>query len=89
MQGIKILNKTIKKEWEIGLNLLPPLEFSHLFRLKKEELMKKTVDGKKDWLAIVRLGRALYDDTLHINDEFETNTALRDWIGLPKEIGRT
>ena len=66
-----------------GLSKLPMLEFSHLFRLSMHELMKKSLEGKKDWLVTVRLGRNLYNDTSS-PDEFETNLTLRNWIGLPK-----
>ena len=84
MQGIQVLNRVIKTEWELGLHNLPMLEFSHLFRGTIDELMNKSTDGKKDWLATVKLARNLHNDTTYNEDEFETNQALRDWIGLPK-----
>ena len=84
MEGKKVLNKSILVEWEIGLSDLPAFEFTHFFRLKKEDLMKKSVEGKKDWLANVKMARSLYEDRHKVVDEFDTNEALRDWIGLPK-----
>ena len=82
--GIKILNNTIKQERNRGLSTLPMLEFSHLFRLSEEELMKKSTEGKKDWLVTVKLARELHKDTNQQHDEFDTNDTLRNWIGLPK-----
>ena len=84
MQGRQILEETVAKEWNIGLHNLPILEFSHLFRLKLDELMKKSTQSKKDWLLTVKSGRFLHNDNGSPEDEFDTNPALRDWIGLPK-----
>ena len=83
LEGLTILNNTIQMEHNKGLSKLPMLEFSHLFRLSMHELMEKSLEGKKDWLVTVRLGRNLYNDTSS-PDEFETNLTLRNWIGLPK-----
>ena len=83
LEGKQVLEKTIIKEWNRGLNRLPILEFSHLFRLKKEELMKKSLEGKKDWLMVVKIGRQIHSDNDQ-PDEFDTNEALRQWIGLSK-----
>ena len=85
MEGMHLLNRVIIEERNIGLSGLPMLEFSHLFRLSEEELMKKSTEGKKDWLATVKLARDLYKDPNKQIDEFETNTALRNWIGLKPE----
>ena len=87
LQGKKVLEETILKEWNKGLNKLPILEFSHLFRLKKVDLMKKSIDGKKDWLLVVKTGRDLHNDKGE-TDEFDTNDALRFWIGLPRSNKR-
>lgn len=46
--------------------------------------MKKSIEGKKDWLTTVKLARRLYEDRNIKVDEFDTNEALREWIGLPK-----
>ena len=45
--------------------------------------MKKSTDGKKDWLYTVKMGRQIYSDEEEEKDEFDTNIALRKWIGLP------
>ena len=63
MEGIQILNTVIAQEREVGLSELPMLEYSHLFRLSKNELMHKSTDGKKDWLVTVKLARELYKKT--------------------------
>ena len=86
LQGKEKLEETIIKEWEKGLGSLPTLEFSHLFRIKKEELTKKSIEGKKDWLATIKLGRKLHNDISDALDIFDTNNALRFWIGLPKNV---
>ena len=83
MEGKRELNKAILAEWNLGLSDLPAFEFTHFFRLKKDKLMKKSIDGKKDWLANVKMARELYSDRNKIVDEFNTNQALREWIGLP------
>ena len=85
MEGKKELNKCIAAEWEVGLSDLPPFEFTHLFRIKKEKLMEKSIEGKKDWLAMVKMARELYEDRNINIDKFDSNQALREWIGLPKK----
>lgn len=85
MEGRKELIKCVLQEWEIGLGDLPAFEFTHFFRIKKEKLLKKSVEGKKDWLANIKMARVLYEDRSRKTDEFDTNQALRDWIGLPNK----
>ena len=81
LEGAEILNKVIEKEWEFGLGRLPILEFSFFFRIKKQKLMKKSLESKKDWLASVKMARVLYEDYT-VEDEFDTNKALQNWIGM-------
>ena len=85
MEGRKELNKSIIAEWKLGLGDLPHFEFSHYFRIKQDKLMKKPVEGKKDWLANIKMARALHEDRCRRYDEFDTNKALRHWIGLPNK----
>ena len=85
MEGIQILNKILTKERDIGLNKLPMLEYSHLFRLSENELLNKSTEGKKDWLVTVKLARELHNDTNKQEDETDTNDTIRAWIGLPKK----
>ena len=82
LEGIEALEEIITQEWERGLSKLPALEFTHLFRIKKKKLLKKSTEWKKDWLLTVKLGRQLYNDELINKDVFDTNPALREWIGL-------
>ena len=84
LQGSEVLDNVIEQEWSRGLSRLPALEFSQFFRIKKDKLFKKSTEWKKDWLLTVKLGRSLYDDEKTQQDEFDTNPALREWIGLPK-----
>ena len=53
IQRLQMLNKVVLSKWELGFNKLPALEFSHLFQLQKTELEKKSLECKKDWLAIM------------------------------------
>ena len=85
LQGSEVLEEVIKKEWEVGLSKLPIHEFTHLFWLKKEELLAKSTQSKKDWLLTVKLGRELHKDGTAEEDKFDTNGELRNWIGLPKK----
>ena len=48
--------------------------------------MKKSLEGKKDWLATVKMVQKLHNDRNMVEDEFDMNNALRAWIGIPKTI---
>ena len=85
MEGREVLDETMRKEWDIGLSKLPILEFSYMFRIKEDTLLNKSTQAKKDWLQTVKLARELYKDYT-TQDEFDTNPALREWIGLPKLV---
>ena len=85
MQGVNVLNSVIQDQWNYGLGSLPSTEFSHLFRTKLEDLLKKSIKCKKNWLQTVKLGRSLHKDIRAREDEFDTNNALRLWIGLPRQ----
>ena len=84
LEGRQQLDDTIFMQWNRGLGPLPPHDFSHLFRIKIADLQNKSIEGKKDWLATVKLGREMHEDTLIHEDIFDTNDALRFWIGLPQ-----
>ena len=85
LEGLQILNKSINKEWKIGLSELPMIEYSHMFRIKEKELMEKSIEGKKDWLLVVKLARELHEDKERVIDKFDKNEELREWIGLKWE----
>ena len=84
LQGVEHLDEAIDFEWKRGLHRLPALEFSQFFRIKRAKLIKKSTEWKKDWLLTVKLGRSIYNDESQLKNEFDTNPALREWIGLPK-----
>ena len=48
-------------------------------------MLKKSIEGKKGWLANIKMARTLYSDRQQIQDEFNTNQALKEWIGLPSK----
>ena len=85
MEGKQVLNKSVEAEWTTGLSDLPAFEFSPYFRMKLEKLMKKSVEGKKDWLTTLKMARELYKDRNVREDEFDANDTLRDWIVLPSK----
>ena len=85
LEGKQLLEGNIIQEWERGLGGLPTLEFSHLFCLKRWDLIVKSLEGKKDWMATLKLDMELHNDQLLDPDEFETNDALWHWIGLPRQ----
>ena len=64
------------------LHNLPALEFSNMFRISKESLQKKSIMFKKGWLATVKKGRIIHNDTKLPLDVFDENKALQEWIGL-------
>ena len=84
LQGIQILEEVVQLEWNRGLSKLPALELSQFFQIKWEKLHKKSTEWKKDWLLNVKLGQSLYNDENAQLNKFDTNPALREWIGLPK-----
>ena len=45
--------------------------------------MKKSIEGKMDWLMVVKTGRQIHND-YDLPDEFDTNESLRMWIGLSR-----
>ena len=82
MEGLPVLEKAISKECNIGLSRLPMQEFSHFFRIKREDMEKSSIDTKKDWLATIKAARRLYEDTNYKEDEFDINETLSKWIAL-------
>ena len=46
------------------------------------DLIKKSVDTKKSWLATVKRARKMYEKESYIEDEFDNNEALAKWIDL-------
>ena len=72
----------IKKELEIGLSSLPAYGCSHLFKIKVNNLARKSMDGLRDWLAIVKQGKIVHKDRKRIVDKFSGKGALRDSLGL-------
>ena len=82
LEGVPVLDRCIRRQWNTGLSRLPANEYSCMFRLKIEDLMKHAVESKKKWLATVIMARKLYEDEEANEDEFDENTALKKWIGV-------
>ena len=81
--GLQQLKTAIRSEWSVGLNALPASDFSYLFKTPLPQLLQKSLECLKDWLAIIRSGRYLHNDSKTPQDAFNTDPALRHWIGLP------
>ena len=82
LEGRPQLRLAINEEWEIGLGRLPAPDFSYLFSGDKTKLLESNLSAQRRWLALVRNGRLLLDHSNFIEDEFITNPALRQWVGL-------
>ena len=82
MEGLQVLEQAIKKECKIGLGRSPMQEYSHFFRIKREDMDKASIETKKDWLLTMKAERRLYEDTSYREDEFHTNETLSKWIAL-------
>ena len=82
LAGKDKLIEAVEKEWEIGLNRLPPMDYSYMFRMKREVLLQKSMEYLKDWLFIIRTSRKVHKDPEWINDEFSKETALKKWIEI-------
>ena len=83
LEGVPLLNQVIKRHWNVGVRRLPLTEFSYMFRITlTTDLIKKSVDTKKSWLATVKRARKMYEKESYIEDEFDNNEALAKWIDL-------
>ena len=82
LEGVPVLDRCIREQWNRGLGQLPASEYSCMFRIKEEEIIKQQVESKKKWLATVKMARKLHRDEEQREDEFDKNTALRKWIGI-------
>ena len=81
-EGRPNLIQAIKDERKVGLSILPHNDFGYLFTIKEGSLLSRTLEGLKDWLAIVRGGRELFKDPRTPQDLFSQQGTLRSWIGL-------
>ncbi len=82
LQGLQELKSAIRAEWRIGLNRLPAYDFSYLFNISENELLKKSAESLRNWLSIIRNGRYLHQDPRLLHDQFSTDTALNKWVDL-------
>ena len=84
MEGSKELELAIENEWKIGIGALPAAEFSYLLNGPLKQTLKRSLQHKRSWLAIIRQGRVMHDDPKLIKDDgFMFNGALRFSLGLP------
>lgn len=82
LSGKGKLLEAVEKEWDIGLNRLPAMDYGYMFRMKKNVLLQKSMEYLKDWLFIMRTSRKVHKDPELIEDEFMSQTALKNWIEL-------
>ena len=81
-EGRPDLIEAIKNERRIGISRLPHNDFGYLFTMKEDTLFSRSLEGMKDWLAIIRGGRELHNDPKTPQDQFSRQGPLREWIGL-------
>ena len=86
LEGVAILKRVIKDEWDIGLGHLPASEFTKYFRVKLPNLLQKDVEHLKHWLLVIRQARILMDPSNVLEDEFALSKALQSWIGLSLKV---
>jgi hypothetical protein len=82
MEGLPELIRSIRTEWSIGISTLPAVDFSHLFSHTIDDLLNKSIDSQKDWLAVIKLGRRLHKDPNTHYDGFSRKGPLSRWIGI-------
>ena len=81
-EGKKEVIGAIKKEYKIGLGILPAYGFSEMFRHKEEELLKESLDAMRNWLGIIKQGCIVFQYPNIIEDEFYINRALKKSLEL-------
>ena len=84
LEGRKELLLAMEQEWRLGLSLLPASDYGYLFVKPLRYLQQQSLDWQKDWVATVKQGRELYQDHRRIDDDFNKQGPLRDWIGMSK-----
>ena len=82
LEGKEPLLEAILQEWSIGLGRLPASDFAYLLSGNEEEILSASLPAQRRWLALVRNGRILLDMNNILYDEFITNDALRNWVGI-------
>jgi len=80
LSGLTSLRIAIVAEHTLGRSSLHSV-YSRYFNTTLETLLQQTPDQLKQWFLVIRAGR----ETIHVSTTniFSTNTALRNWIGLP------
>ena len=80
LAGKEELLKAVSEELDIGLHRLPAADYSYMFRIKKEILLRKNMEYLKDWLYIIQTSRKVHKDPAYIEDKFITDKSLHKWI---------
>ena len=79
LSGLSSLKWAIGREYQLGLDQLPPLYHQYL-QMPAQPLLSGPVKAMKQWLVLVR--RARGQAGVQYTDQIENSQALRRWIGL-------
>ena len=60
--------------------------FQRFFKNKQDEVVKESVDTMRNWLAIIKQGRIVFQDPQRIEDEYFTNEAFKKSLELEEMI---
>ena len=82
LKGRKVLEAAVRREWNIGLSILPASEYSSLFRKNLNSLLHGSLPQLKRWFSIIQNARILFKDPRQISDAFSTNFVLQEWAGI-------
>ena len=83
LHGLSKLTTAIREEFTLGASGLPPT-YRQYFSGTVESLLSTTVSYQKQWFRQIR--RAREKRHCHLQDEFDSDNALRRWVGLPLRI---
>ncbi len=82
LEGDEKLNVTIRKEFEVGRNRLPP-RFERYFQVGIDKVLSESLVYRKNWLRAVRKAREKFFDDILVQDEFSVKDGyFRKWLKL-------
>ena len=83
LHDLSKLTATIREEFTLGDSGLPPM-YRQYFSGTVESLLSTAVDYQKQWFRQIR--RAREKRHCHLQNEFDSDNALRRWVGLPLRL---
>ena len=82
LQGKSKLVRAITSEMEIGLSILPAIEYARFFRFPLPKLLQKPTPYLQRWFSIIRNARITHLDPRLVKDEFMNPGPLQSWAGV-------